>query len=193
MPGCSATRPWPPLVAKRPRLRPVGSPDPFEAAATTVLGQQVSLAAGRTFAGRLVSGWAGPPIAGLHLFPTPGVVAGIPEDELQAGVGLTHARTRTLLAVAEAFAHVATPADPGAFPLTREELLAIPGIGPWSADNLDVRARLEPDAFTAGDLVLRRALGGVTTREAARRAEAWRPYRSHALFHLWNEEAYSKG
>ncbi|MGO2004074.1 DNA-3-methyladenine glycosylase family protein [Arthrobacter rhombi] len=183
-----------PLVTKRPRLRPVGYPDPFEAAATTVLGQQVSLAAMRTFAGRLVSGWAGPPIAGWHLFPDPGVVAGVAEDELRAAVGLTHARTRTLLAVAEAFARTASQprTNPGDFPLTRDELLAIRGIGPWSADYLDVRARLDPDAFTAGDLVLRRALGGVTAQEAAGRAEAWRPYRGHALFHLWSEEAYAK-
>lgn len=183
-----------PLVTKRPRLRPVGYPDPFEAAATTVLGQQVSLAAMRTFAGRLVSGWAGPPVAGLHLFPDPGVVAGVAEDELQSAIGLTHARTRTLLAVADAFARAATQADfdAGTFPLNRDELLAIRGIGPWSADYLDVRARLDPDAFTAGDLVLRRALGGVTAKEASHRAEAWRPYRGHALFHLWSEEAYAR-
>lgn len=181
-----------PLIGKRPRLRPIGYPAPFEAAATTVLGQQVSVAAMRTFAGRLVAGWADPPVAGLQLFPEAGTVAGIAEVELQAAIGLTRARTRTLLALAEAFAAASAPQDPGAFPLSRDELLAIRGIGPWSADYLDVRARLDPDAFTPGDLVLRRALGGISSQEAAARAQAWRPYRAHALFHLWSEEAYSK-
>ncbi|GAA1361550.1 hypothetical protein GCM10009596_19820 [Arthrobacter rhombi] len=180
-----------PLVTRRPALRRIGYPDPFEAAATTVLGQQVSVAAMRTFAGRLVTGYGGTPVAGMKLFPAADVVARIPAAELQAAIGLTHARTRTLLAVADAFSHAgAQPA--GAFPLTRDELLALPGIGPWSADYLDVRARLDPDAFTPGDLVLRRALGRISARESADRAEAWRPYRAHALFHLWSQEAYDR-
>lgn len=180
-----------PLVARRPALRRIGYPDPFEAAATTVLGQQVSVAAMRTFAGRLVAGWGGVPDAGLRLFPEAAVVARIPEDELQAAIGLTGARTRTLLAVAQAFVD-AEPRAGGAFPLTREQLLALPGIGPWSADYLAVRAHLEPDAFTPGDLVLRRALGRISAREAEARAEAWRPYRAQALFHLWTAEAYDR-
>ncbi|WP_417215411.1 DNA-3-methyladenine glycosylase family protein [Arthrobacter sp.] len=178
------------LVARRPALRRIGYPDPFEAAATTVLGQQVSVAAMRTFAGRLVAGWGGDAGPGLRTFPPADVVARIPEDELQAAVGLTRARTRTVLAVARAFVE-AGPAADGALPLTRGQLLALPGIGPWSADYLDVRARLDPDAFAAGDLVLRRALGRISAREAEARAEAWRPYRAQALFHLWSQEAYA--
>lgn len=180
-----------PLVTRRPALRRIGYPDPFEAAATTVVGQQVSLAAMRTFAGRLVAGYGGTPVAGMKPFPAADAVARIPEDELQAAIGLTRARTRTLLAVAAAVSDAgAQPAH--AFPLTRDELLALPGIGPWSADYLDVRARLDPDAFTPGDLVLRRALGRISAREAEARAEAWRPYRAHALFHLWTQEAYAR-
>lgn len=182
-----------PLVAQRPNLRRIGHPDAFEAAATTVLGQQVSVAAMRTFAGRLVARWGETPEHGLRLFPTAELVAQIEEDELQAAIGLTGARTRTLLAVANAFVEAGFGEQPGeVFPLTREQLLALPGIGPWSADYLAVRARLDPDAFAPGDLVLRRALGRISTREAEARAEAWRPYRAHALFHLWSEEAYSK-
>jgi len=180
-----------PLAARRPALRRIGYPDPFEAAATTVLGQQVSVAAMRTFAGRLVARWGGSPHAGMRLFPEAAVVARIPQDELRATIGLTGARTRTLLAVAQAFVD-AGPRAGGVFPLTREQLLALPGIGPWSADYLAVRARLEPDAFTPGDLVLRRALGRISAREAEARAEAWRPYRAHALFHLWAAEAYDR-
>lgn len=180
-----------PLVARRPALRRIGYADPFEAAATTVLGQQVSVAAMRTFAGRLVAGWGGPLHAGLRLFPEAAVVARIPEDELRPAIGLTRARARTLLAVAQAFVDAGAPAD-GDFPLTREQLLELPGIGPWSADYLAVRARREPDAFTPGDLVLRRALGRISAREAAARAEAWRPYRAHALFHLWTAQSHDR-
>ncbi|WP_372698390.1 DNA-3-methyladenine glycosylase [Arthrobacter sp. JSM 101049] len=197
-----------PLVARRPALRRVGYPDAFEAAATTVLGQQVSVAAMRTFAGRLVARWGGPAVNGLRPFPRPAAIAGVPEDELQAAIGLTGARTRTLRAVAAAFDNApgadgdggipaggdtAADAGPaGTVPLTRAELLALPGIGPWSADYLEVRARLDPDAFAPGDLVLRRALGRIGAREAEARAEAWRPYRAHALFHLWTAEAYDR-
>lgn len=177
-----------PLVARRPALRRIGYPDHFEAAATTVLGQQVSVAAMRTFAGRLVTRLGGAPAGGLRPFPAAEAVARIPADDLQAAIGLTRARTRTVVAVAQAFVDAGPRAD-GGFPLTRTELLALPGIGPWSADYLAVRARLDPDAFTPGDLVLRRALGRISAREAEARAEAWRPHRAHALFHLWSQEA----
>ena len=71
-----------------------------------------------------------------------------------------------------------------------QNLLAIPGVGPWSVDYLAVRSSTDRDAFTAGDLVLRRALGQVDARSALARAEAWRPYRAYALFHLWVAAAY---
>ncbi len=82
--------------------------------------------------------------------------------------------------------------DPGADPLTtRAALLALPGVGPWTADYVALRALGDRDAFPAGDLVLRRALGVATAREAEARAEAWRPHRAHALIHLWTREVFS--
>jgi DNA-3-methyladenine glycosylase II/AraC family transcriptional regulator of adaptative response / DNA-3-methyladenine glycosylase II len=73
--------------------------------------------------------------------------------------------------------------------LARSTLLALPGVGPWTADLVALRALRDPDVFLPGDLVLRRALGGVTARAAATASEAWRPHRSLAVLHLWTHHA----
>ncbi|MET1035852.1 MAG: AlkA N-terminal domain-containing protein [Arthrobacter sp.] len=187
-----------PLVAARPGLRIVGHLNHFEAAATTVLGQQVSLAAARTFAGRLAAAFGADGPGGLRLFPDPETIAALDPEKLRAAVGVTRARARTVHAIAAALADRSAPAGRPlgngdgheGFPLSRAELLELPGIGPWTADYLAVRAAGDRDAFTPGDLVLRRALGGISAREAAARAERWSPYRAHALFHLWTAAAY---
>ena len=131
-----------------------------------MLGQQVSVAAARTFAGRLVAayGMIGP--GRLMMFPRPDVLRDADPEELRAVVGLTGARARTVQAVAAAFADRATLR-----PLSRSELVALPGIGPWTADYLAVTSG-DRDAFTPGDLVLRRALGGVDARAASARVRA---------------------
>lgn len=90
-----------PLVRARPGLRLIGFPDEFEGAVMTVLGQQVSLAAARTFGGRLVAAY-GAPSAGLLAFPDPSRLAAVPVDELRAAVGLTSARAMTMNALARA-------------------------------------------------------------------------------------------
>ncbi|KZM34070.1 DNA-3-methyladenine glycosylase family protein [Oerskovia enterophila] len=188
-----------PLLAERPGLRVVGHPSGFEAAVTTVLGQQVSLAACRTFAGRLAGAYgregdvAG--ADGLRLFPDPDALAGAQAAELQSAVGITGARTRTLLALAAACADglVLGPQvadDPAALADTRARLLALPGVGPWTVDYLSVKVLGDRDGFVPGDLVLRKALGGIDARAAARTAEAWAPVRAYALFHLWTHTAY---
>ncbi len=175
------------LVAKRPGLRLIGSTDEFAAVAGTVIGQQVSLAAARTFAGRLVAAY-GAPVGDLRAFPDAGTVAGLELDELRRSVGLTNARARTLQEVARRWA--AGPLLRG-LPTAeaRRLLLDIPGVGPWTADYVQVRVLQDPDTFAPGDLVARRALG-MDQREAAERAEAWAPYRSYALLHLWTDSAY---
>lgn len=179
-----------PLVEGRPALRVTGTTDSFQTAVTTVLGQQVSLAAGRTFAGRLVAafGEAGP--NGLAQFPCPEALAAPEAEELRSAVGLTASRARTVRALAQAFAARGHRRGQTRLPLTRDELLALPGVGPWTADYLEVRTG-NRDAYTPGDLVLRRALGGLSAPEAARRAEAWRPFRAYALVHLWTATAYA--
>lgn len=72
----------------------------------------------------------------------------------------------------------------------RRRLLELPGIGPWTADYLTVRALRDPDTFAAGDLVVRRALGNVTAAQARTLSARWSPWRSYALFHLWAASAY---
>lgn len=179
-----------PLVRERPGLRAVGYPDAFEAAIMTVLGQQVSVAAGCTFGGRLAAAYGTPSPSGLTLFPTPVAIADAPHEELRAAVGVTRTRAATVQNVARAVVG-GLSLDPRAdHTALRRDLLAIPGIGPWSADYLAVRVLHDPDAFTPGDLVARRAMGDPSIREAERLSEAWRPFRAYALFHLWTSATY---
>jgi DNA-3-methyladenine glycosylase II/AraC family transcriptional regulator of adaptative response / DNA-3-methyladenine glycosylase II len=155
-----------------------------------VLGQQVSLAAARTFGARLVAAYGAPGPGDLTSFPIPEALATVPVEELRATVGLTGARAATLHGLAAAAASglpLAAGTDPALF---RASLLALPGIGPWTADYLAVRVLGDRDAFTASDLVLRRALGGVSVAAADAASQAWRPYRAYALFHLWTATSY---
>lgn len=176
-----------PLVARRPGLRIVGHVNPFEAAVLAILGQQVSVAAARTFGARFVAAYGLPGKAGLKVFPGPGDIAAIPHDELRSTVGLTNARVRTVLGLAAA---CADGLELGAG-MDYAELLALPGIGPWTVGYLALRAFADRDVFPAGDIVLQRALGVGSAAEAAAMAEAWRPYRAYAAFHLWTEVSYT--
>ncbi len=180
-----------PLVRAHPGLRIPGAWNPFECAVRAVLGQQVSVAAGRTFVQRLVAR-AGAPCADGHwgltrLFPTPAAVAAADLD----GLGLTRARVLTLRALAQAV--VAGRIDFGAASAeVIASLEAVPGIGPWTAQYVALRALGEPDALPGADLVLRRAAaarGVLTTPELAERARRWQPWRAYAVMHLWRAAA----
>jgi AraC family transcriptional regulator, regulatory protein of adaptative response / DNA-3-methyladenine glycosylase II len=177
------------LVKRRPGLRIPGAWDAFECAVRAILGQQVSVQAGRTLASRVVSR-IGRPIAngreGLtHLFPTP-------DDLLTAdlrGLGMTTGRALALRELARAVAEgdltFEEPVEDILATLTR-----LPGIGDWTAQYVALRALNEPDAFPASDLVLRRkaAKGAspLSTRDLEDLAEAWRPWRGYAAVYLWN-------
>jgi AraC family transcriptional regulator of adaptative response / DNA-3-methyladenine glycosylase II len=147
-----------------------------------VLGQQVSLAAARTLAGRLVA-LAGEPLAepcgGLtHLWPWPEAIA-----EAAPALPMPRARRRTLVALAEALGgglELERGADPAA---ARAALLALPGIGPWTAEYVAMRALGDPDAWLPTDLGVRRGLARIGAPAEA--ADAWRPHRTHAVRHLW--------
>ena len=180
-----------PLLAARPGLRIIGYPYGFEAAVMTVLGQQVSLAACRTFGGRVAEAWGSDGPGGLRLFPDAPRLAALTPDELQQEIRVTGARARTVHALAEACADGLLIVPENDHDDIRRRLLALPGIGPWTADYLAVRALGDRDAFTPGDLVLRRALGGVSAKDAAARAIAWSPYRAYALAHLWASDPMS--
>jgi AraC family transcriptional regulator of adaptative response / DNA-3-methyladenine glycosylase II len=171
-------------------VRVPGAFDRFEAAVRALLGQQVSVAAARTLAARLVLACGRaldrPDGPLTHAFPDAGAVAAAPLDRL----GLTRARAATLRGFAGAVAG-------GTLDLTSfadldeaiARLTAMPGIGDWTAQYIAMRALGEPDAFPAGDLGVRRALargGRVASERAVRaRAEAWRPWRAYATIALW--------
>jgi AraC family transcriptional regulator of adaptative response / DNA-3-methyladenine glycosylase II len=182
-----------PVIGKLGGLRVPGAWDPFELAVRAVLGQQVSVRAATTLAGRLVERF-GTPVelgAGLtRLFPLAADLADAPIET----IGLPKARGATIRALAEAVASgaLAFDASDGADALAAR-LCALPGIGPWTAEYVAMRALGEPDAFPAGDLGVRAALGNgdgpVATKEAATLAEAWRPWRAYAVMYLWHGHA----
>jgi AraC family transcriptional regulator of adaptative response / DNA-3-methyladenine glycosylase II len=179
-----------PSVRRSPGLRVTGAFDGFEAAVRVVLGQQVSVRAATTVAGRVAAALGEvveTPFPGLErLPPTPEQVEAAGEDRL-ARIGMPGARARTLLALARAVRSGDVSLVRGGDPeQVRERLLALPGVGPWTANLVAMRALGSPDAFPAGDLGVLRALGTRSAPDAEARAEAWRPWRAYAAMHLWN-------
>lgn len=178
-----------PVVARATGRRVPGTVDGSELAVRAVLGQQVSVAGARTLAGRLVAA-LGEPLAeasgGLtHLFPSAGALA---DDDL-AAVGMPASRKHALRSLAAALDD-GLVLDPAA---DREEaraaLLALPGIGPWTASYVAMRALADPDSFLPGDLGVRHGLAAVGLPDGPADADAlaarWRPWRSYAVLHLW--------
>jgi len=184
-----------PLIARRPGLRVPGSLDGSATALLTVIGQAVSLGAARVFAGRLVAA-LGEPVGlgaagsgGLRAFPTAQRVADAGPEALRE-IGLTGARAAALHRLAEALAD-GLDLSPGADRAeVRAALVALPGIGPWTADYIALRALGDPDAFVPDDLVLKKALGVKTPRQASALAAAWSPWRGYAALQLWTASAY---
>jgi AraC family transcriptional regulator of adaptative response / DNA-3-methyladenine glycosylase II len=179
-------------VRARPGLRVPGAWDEFELALRAILGQQVSVPAARTLAGRVAaaSGERLPGDRPSIAFPGPERLASASLD----GLGLPRARADALRALARAV--LETPSLLRAEPdldATVERLAALPGVGSWTAQYIAMRAFREPDAFPASDLGLLRAMArrGVRPRpaELVRRAAAWRPWRAYAAMHLWTAGA----
>ena len=168
-----------PLWRARPDLRVPGTVDPAELALRTVLGQQVSVAAARTLGGRLVALLGEPGPDGLRVFPRPAAIADAGPEAVRA-IGLTQARARAVVGLAAALAD-GLDLTPGMDVAgARRALLALPGIGPWTADYVALRGLRDLDAFPAHDLVLRRRLGDVDPAAALLAAERWRPWRGYA-------------
>ncbi|MGC0144012.1 DNA-3-methyladenine glycosylase family protein [Pseudactinotalea sp. Z1732] len=176
-------------VADRPGIRITRHADAAAGVLTTILGQQVSLAAGRTFAGRLVAAYGEETAARLRAFPVPARIAAADEEDLRAAIGLTGARARTLRATAALLAE--HPGHPDAPHLLEGDVLArladLPGVGPWTLSIIALRGSGDGDALPASDLVLRRGMGGLTARAVRTAAEAWRPHRGYAVVRLWVE------
>lgn len=177
-----------PLVAARPGLRVPGAWDPFELAVRAILGQQVTVKGATTLAARLVARFGTPletPAGGLtHLFPTPAQLA---EAEL-TGIGLPRARAQALRSLAEATVRDGSLWAPRGLDDAVRGLCELPGIGPWTAQYIAMRALNEPDAFPEGDLGLVRALG-VDAAALRARADRWRPWRAYAAMHLWMSDS----
>ncbi len=170
-----------------------GTVDGFALAVTTVLGQQVSTAAARTFAGRLVDAFGGEPHGDLRAFPRAAALADVGADAIRDAVGLTAARARTVWTLACAAARDGAPDHTWTAADARAWLTALPGIGPWTAEYVTLRAVRDLDAFPAHDLVLRRRMGVRTAAEATRAAEAWRPWRGYAAFLVWADVGLARG
>jgi len=179
-----------PLVRKAPGRRVPRTADPAEFAVRVVLGQQVSTAAARTHAARLVIAHGEPvddPAGGLtHLFPAPGVLAGVDP----ATLAVPRARQTTFAALTGALASEGIDLGPGGdWQQARAGLNALPGLGPWSVETIAMRGLGDPDALPAGDLGVRAAArqAGLPATPAAltRRAAVWRPWRAYAVQYLW--------
>jgi AraC family transcriptional regulator, regulatory protein of adaptative response / DNA-3-methyladenine glycosylase II len=173
-----------PLVRRRPGLRVPGHVDGDEIAVRAVLGQQVIVAGARTVAGRLVAEHGRPfatDIPGLtHLFPDAATVAALDPEQLP----MPRARGRALVGLAGALAAGDVALDRGPDrDAVRQALLALPGIGPWTADYIALRALGHPDVHLPTDVGVRNALTalGATGVDPT----TWAPWRSYALLHLW--------
>ena len=173
-----------PLVRRAPGRRVPGAVDGAELAVRAVLGQQVSVAGARTLAGRLTAALGEPLPDGLaddsltHAFPGEHALAAADP----AGLPLTRARAHALVALCRALADGSLTLDPGANrDATRERLLTLPGIGPWTAEYVAMRALGDPDAFPVTDLGVRKAIDRLGHADP----ERWRPWRAYAVQHLW--------
>jgi len=173
------------LVESRPGLRVPGAFDGFELAVRAVVGQQISVAGARTMLGRIIERAGRPvegPVPGLtHLFPSATELLAADLSEL----GLTNRRVSTLKELAIAVSEGRIDLDGGQDPAEAvAELLDVPGIGPWTASYVALRALRDPDAWPIGDLVLNKRMACLGIPED--HIERWRPWRAYAALHLWS-------
>lgn len=183
-------------LTKDAGLRVPGAFDGFEMVVRAILGQQITVKAATTIGGRFAEAFGeaiNTPFPELtQLSPQAARIAVATLDEV-ASLGIVSARSRTLIAIAQAYDRGELTLDAGTDPdRAVASLLAQPGIGEWTAHYIAMRALRWPDAFPAGDVVVRKNLGGVTAKEAERLSQAWRPWRSYAVMHIWKNLAPGK-
>ena len=177
-----------PLVAERPGLRSAGAVDGFEMAVRAVLGQQVSVVSSLRSAARLTAE-LGADLSfdddGLdRLFPAPSALAAVDPTTL----AMPRQRAHALVRLGEEVASGRLRLDPGADrAAARRALLEVPGIGPWTADYVAMRALGDPDVLAVGDLVVRQQASrlGIAPLDLADRSRAWAPWRTSVVHHLW--------
>ena len=194
-----------PLVRLRPGLRTPGAFDGAELSVRAVLGQQISVRGATTLAGRLARVLASPAsiapgdttrpeLASLTTLPIDIARLADASPALIARIGLTRSRAECLVALARVLASNELPEITTHAPVQSpasivRRLLDLPGIGPWTADYIVMRALQWPDAFPAGDLALRKAMGGLTAARLRVESQGWRPWRAYAAHHLWASAA----
>jgi AraC family transcriptional regulator, regulatory protein of adaptative response / DNA-3-methyladenine glycosylase II len=181
------------LARRRPGLRVPGAFDGFEVAVRAILGQQVTVAAARTVAGRFAAAFGDPletsfaPIN--RIFPSAEKIAGLRYGQI-ARLGMPGARARSVLAIARAVAAGDLVLMPNAdIEATLSKLRALPGVGEWTAQYIAMRALAWPDAFPHTDLGVMKALGESDPKRVLAAGEAWRPWRAYAVMHLWQSLA----
>jgi AraC family transcriptional regulator of adaptative response / DNA-3-methyladenine glycosylase II len=177
-----------PFVAATPGLRVAGSVDPFETAVRAVIGQQISVRGARTVAGRIVASVGAPLQVGAtatgdavtNVFPTPAALAAI--DPALLPMPMSRRRTIVELAtrVADGRIELRAGAEPDA---VASGLLAVPGIGPWTAGYVRMRGLGDPDVFLPTDLGVK--LGMRRLGVGAAHSDRWRPWRTYAMHHVW--------
>lgn len=183
-----------PLVAAAPGRRSPGTTDGAELLMRAIIGQQVSVAGARTVAARIADAWGDPLPTGLahdehglrRAFPTADTLAGLDPADLP----MPRSRGRALVAALALVADGRLVLDAGTDRAeVQARLLEVPGIGPWTASYVAMRALGDPDVFLPTDLGILRGLAAVggpaTPKDAAQAAARWRPWRSYALHHLW--------
>jgi len=180
-----------PIIKANPGMRVPGAFNGFELGLRAILGRQVTVKAATTVAGRLVASFGEPivtPFAELNrLTPASERVARASIDKL-AKLGIVSARCKSLLALAQAQVSGNLSLDSGNHhnpEATIERLAELPGIGQWTANYIAMRALRWPDAFPKEDIAVRNNLGGVTAKQAEEMSQAWRPWRSYAVLHIW--------
>jgi len=178
-------------VKTNPGIRVPGAFNGFELGLRAILGQQVTVKAATTIAGRFVESFGEPivtPFAELNrLTPVPAKIASASVDDI-ARHGILASRAKTIIALAEALTsgilHLDAVAPRKPDDAIRK-LTDLPGIGPWTAHYIAMRALRWPDAFPKEDIAVRNNLGGVSASEADELSQPWRPWRSYAVMHVW--------
>jgi AraC family transcriptional regulator, regulatory protein of adaptative response / DNA-3-methyladenine glycosylase II len=180
------------LGQRTPGLRVPGAFDGFEMAVRAILGQQITVKAARTVAGRFARAFGEPvasPFPEIRLsFPGPQRIAGISTSRI-ASIGIVSRRAQSILSLARAVADGVLQLAPGSdVEETLATLTALPGIGSWTAQYIAMRALSWPDAFPHTDYGVMKALGEKNPAKVLQVAEKWRPWRAYAVMHLWNSK-----
>ncbi len=186
-----------PLIKANPGTRVPGAFNGFETGLRAILGQQVTVKAATTIVCRLVEAFCEPIVTPYpelnYLTPSPAKIAKASVDDL-AKHGIVRARCKSIIALAQAHVSGDLSLDSGVHhnpTATIERLAELPGIGPWTAHYIAMRALRWPDAFPKEDIAVLNNLGGVTAKKAEQISQQWRPWRSYAVLHLWKRGAES--